>query len=253
MATPRNIIIEIPNPCHESWDQMTPDATGRFCNNCQKSVIDFTLWSDAQLYQFFSKETREICGRFDGSQVNRTISIPPQPHSRLYRIAVALGLTLLFTHGGEGKTFAREPTVFSSLTEQHLPQNDSTQNDTTGISGVVLDGKGEPIVNASISIRQDGILKSGAISDYDGKFLAKDMAPGTYEVTVSYVGYTSQVRTGVIVTQKAIMALTIKMQEDKFGRTVLGGGIIRYKKPLVDKYQPSKTTVGEDQIKHYPH
>ncbi len=252
MATPRNIIIEIPNPCHESWDQMTPDATGRFCNNCQKSVIDFTLWSDAQLYQFFSKETRQVCGRFYMSQVNRPIAIPPQPHSRLYRIAVALGLTLLFTQGGAEKTFARQPIIFSPLANQLSGQTDSVHIDTTGISGVVLDNKGEPLVNASISIRQDGILKSGAVSDFDGNFLAKDMGPGTYEVTVSYIGFPAHVKTGVIVTPNEITRLQIKMQGN-LHQKLLGERFIQGGKPMVDKYQPSKTTIKEDQIKHYPH
>lgn len=34
--------LTIPTPCAKNWDAMTPTACGRFCNVCQKEVIDVT-------------------------------------------------------------------------------------------------------------------------------------------------------------------------------------------------------------------
>ena len=34
--------LHIPNPCHESWDGMTPTADGRHCASCNHAVIDLT-------------------------------------------------------------------------------------------------------------------------------------------------------------------------------------------------------------------
>lgn len=99
MSDLKSINIAIPSPCHEPWDGMTPDAkaNGRFCDSCQKTVIDFSSWNDTQLFAFFANGTQKhICGRFLTTQVNRPINIPHQPHSQLYRMTVALGLTLIF-------------------------------------------------------------------------------------------------------------------------------------------------------------
>ena len=42
----QNIIIRIPEPCHEDWNKMTPDTNGKFCGSCQKSVFDFSNKTD---------------------------------------------------------------------------------------------------------------------------------------------------------------------------------------------------------------
>ena len=88
---------------------MTPDTGGRFCDQCSKTVIDFTTWSDSALYEFFSKKTERVCGRFLNTQLNHTIHIPHQPHSRLYRMTIALGLTLIFTQTPQLLAQSRPP------------------------------------------------------------------------------------------------------------------------------------------------
>ena len=88
---------------------MTPDTGGRFCNQCSKTVIDFTTWSDSALYNFFAKKPQHVCGRFVNTQLHRPIHIPHQPHSRLYRMTIAMGLTLLFTQTPQLLAQSRPP------------------------------------------------------------------------------------------------------------------------------------------------
>lgn len=85
---------------------MRPSGNGRFCDHCQKTVIDFSGCSDEELYAFFSKQKDTVCGRFRVSQTRRHINIPPQPHSQLYKMVVAFGLTLVFTQGTYAQTNA---------------------------------------------------------------------------------------------------------------------------------------------------
>ncbi|HVV07067.1 MAG TPA: hypothetical protein VHC96_22720 [Puia sp.] len=48
----------ISNPCHEQWDTMQPDARGRFCGACRKTVVDFTAMSDQALLAWLNKVVR---------------------------------------------------------------------------------------------------------------------------------------------------------------------------------------------------
>ncbi|GAB2813198.1 hypothetical protein [Ferruginibacter profundus] len=70
--------ISIPTPCHEDWDAMIPDAQGRHCNACVKTVVDFTNMSDEEVkYFFLNKKEEKVCGRFRNEQLHRiTIELP---------------------------------------------------------------------------------------------------------------------------------------------------------------------------------
>ena len=73
------------------------------------------------------------------------------------------------------------------------------------IAGVVLDETGEPIIGASVLIKD---TKEGTITDYDGKFVL-DKVPENGMIVVSYIGYASQdVKVGAPDNYK------IKLKED---------------------------------------
>ncbi|WP_160137604.1 hypothetical protein [Chryseobacterium sp. c4a] len=60
--------ITIPKPCHENWNNMTPDEKGKFCTVCSKTVHDFTRFSDEELINSFDS-SENICGRFREDQL----------------------------------------------------------------------------------------------------------------------------------------------------------------------------------------
>jgi hypothetical protein len=95
--------IKIEKPCHEDWSKMTSEAQGKFCNACEKSVVDFSMMSDAQILHYFSQpKTQKVCGRFNADQVDRALvnmiperpSPPPQLLHFAYLLIVVLGVGL---------------------------------------------------------------------------------------------------------------------------------------------------------------
>src|SRR6185369_335830 len=73
----KKLQLQIPTPCHENWDHMSPVEKGRFCGSCQKQVVDFSNMNDREVAMFFKKpSTGSVCGRFMQDQLGRDIEIP---------------------------------------------------------------------------------------------------------------------------------------------------------------------------------
>jgi hypothetical protein len=79
----QKIQLTIPQPCHENWNQMTPQTQGRFCGSCAKTVIDFSAMTDAQLIHYFTNLKQEnVCGRMHPDQLDRSIELPAPPQKK---------------------------------------------------------------------------------------------------------------------------------------------------------------------------
>lgn len=160
--------VSIPHPCTEDWNQMQPRNCGRFCNSCQKTVVDFTTYSDADFIAYFQKEAYNPCGRFTQHQLSLPLGQTSKPipawlrNSSKYITAAFIGLTGLTT-----QTDAQE-----NRTEQNSSSNGAIQTtyDTytsVKIRGNVLDYNGDGVPGASIQLLN---AQSNAITDIDGRF-----------------------------------------------------------------------------------
>lgn len=85
------LYINIPAPCHEDWNQMTPVEQGRHCAVCKKNVVDFTNETDDSIIDFFQNYNGNACGRFTDDQLNRPLSkIELKPASDFLKYAAGL-------------------------------------------------------------------------------------------------------------------------------------------------------------------
>jgi hypothetical protein len=102
-----NIIITIPEPCHEDWNKMLPDEKGKFCMSCNKSVFDFSNKSDTEIKDILlAYKDQKVCGHFKKTQINRplnfTLDLNDLPKNmsvtKMFTIALFISFgTLLFS------------------------------------------------------------------------------------------------------------------------------------------------------------
>lgn len=93
----KKIKYSIEEPCHADWDQMKPEAQGRFCESCSTKVVDFTVMSDFSIVSYMeSKKQESVCGRFTEEQLNKDYQwMKPQNHALSFDLrTVVLGLAL---------------------------------------------------------------------------------------------------------------------------------------------------------------
>ncbi|GGF01772.1 hypothetical protein [Flavobacterium limi] len=147
--------ISIPKPCNENWNSMSPDKNGRFCNSCNKTVIDFTKMNKQEIQQYFAENSgkERICGHFKLNQIQTQESIKyDKLRNRFSRIKIKpikkialFSLSLVFTLTScMGKAAVDgEPAVISndSINESEINNkiknteihNDSIKNETIEI------------------------------------------------------------------------------------------------------------------------
>lgn len=66
--------LNIHEPCHEKWHEMTPVEQGAYCKACCKEVTDFTAMSDKDIFNYFEqRKGQQICGRLKNDQLNRPL------------------------------------------------------------------------------------------------------------------------------------------------------------------------------------
>ncbi len=134
----QKIAITIPQPCHKNRDEMTDVADGKFCQHCNKTVIDFTTWSDTAVHNFFTENSNGACGIFLNTQLGRPLVTSGTQNRGLYRMAMALGLTVLMAQYPAANSFARSPFIYSyNLPVTH--EDDYIPVDSTVVRGHVLD------------------------------------------------------------------------------------------------------------------
>lgn len=91
------LLIAVPEPCHENWEGMTPvgGTTARHCDSCEKNVVDFTGFTDAQLHAYSREAGAKICGRFRPDQLGRPLRAAHKPsYFPLKVAATAAGMLL---------------------------------------------------------------------------------------------------------------------------------------------------------------
>ena len=82
-----NYIIKVKNPCQEDWDEMTQNDKGKHCVVCAKTVVDFSKLSDNQVIKVIENSKGKVCGHFNKTQLNRTVTqTNEQKNPFLYQI-----------------------------------------------------------------------------------------------------------------------------------------------------------------------
>ena len=189
----KKIQLGIPEPCHENWNNMKPEEKGRFCNSCQKTVVDFRNMSDSQLAEFFKKPAGSVCGRFHADQLNRDISIPRKriPWVKYFFQFSLPAFLFSMKSAAQGKVAVQEKIAGHSLKAAAARLNDQpvgekVLKDSITVTGKVSDEAGTPISGATIMVLG---TTSGTVTKEDGSF--KLLCKIGDRLIVTSVGYST--------------------------------------------------------------
>lgn len=179
--------LDISSACHERWSSMTPSEQGRFCASCQKTVVDFSRMSDAQLAQFFRKPPENVCGRFFADQLGRPIETP---RKRIPWIKYFFQITLpalLFSFKPSAQKMPAPISTEVAPWQVEKKDTEKVQAQQTFITGTLHTEDGSPMVNGTVMVKGG---RTGTTSNRYGQFrLEVQFISDSLTLVCSAVGY----------------------------------------------------------------
>ena len=121
----------------------------------------------------------------------------------------------------------------------------------TSLEGKVTDAAtGESILFSTVAIYKKDVLISYVETDLDGNYFFSDMDPGTFDIEVGYIGYTSQRQVGVVIKAGRTNRLDFAISK---GILMDAVEIVEYKVPLIEiDNTTSGATVTAEAIRSLP-
>ncbi|WP_167013411.1 carboxypeptidase-like regulatory domain-containing protein [Chitinophaga sp. Cy-1792] len=223
--------LSIPKPCEQSWDGMLPIDGGRFCEACNKQVLDFTHMTDAEIVRLLKKTKGEICGRVHIQQIDRELR-EREWQALLPTLVLTAVLSTIIPGTSHGQSITKNASKATQIKTKHIQ-----------LQGIITDlHSGVAIPGVTIMLKEDS--KIGTTSGNDGSFKIDIPITGgqdSVNLTFSSMGYDGkELAIGVDeMNQKLELAMCNKMSELK-EVTVVGysmrtmtsitGGIIAVKR-----------------------
>ena len=127
-----------------------------------------------------------------------------------------------------------------------------SQNTPGEIKGkVYFKEDNSPLPGASVYV-EVGNTKIGEATDHDGKFTIKPLEPGTYTVTISFIGMQTKKITGVRVLPNKIKFMETQFLAEITNDTLPTVVIGAEKIALIDPENPTANIIDAKELKHSP-
>lgn len=193
---PRSLQLNIAEPCHENWQNMTQQEQGRFCGSCQKTVVDFTMMSDQEVLNYFLKADHNVCGRFANDQLNKELKVTKNKKrfSWAYVWNILVAMFLAVKAEAQADPIIKKPVEPVKEISIKLGKVAYVPPANNGkpvvIKGLVIDEtNNQPVVGASIRIIG---TEGGCMANTAGKFSLKTEKKKVMALEFSAIGYETQ-------------------------------------------------------------
>jgi CarboxypepD_reg-like domain len=271
----KQILITIPEPCHENWNNMGPVEKGRFCGSCSKQVVDFSMMNDGEMAAYLSSTNGKVCGRFNESQLNRTITKRQLRTNFLNQVWKLLLPGFFFSVKAmaqktnqadkvpqDGIVRTNPKPMILGMVVKKITHDDFLEKNKI-ITGIVTDEEtGKPVTGVSITLKGSNW---GKVTDEDGSFafnISKQNFSGV--IIVSGAGYIAEELTVKELIQADTDKKTIRLKRkvtvleeitltttaEKLIKLRLGGINVVNKRTLLQEIKDSISYT--NQVKIYP-
>lgn len=164
--------VTIEKPCSQNWEEMEKKDGFNFCQACNKCVIDFTGYSNAEIIKTLASASSEVCGRLTKNQLAQLnyhlAEVPAGRNWMKYLGVFAIGVSI----------FAQIPGAHANNFPFNIEISKDSNNNTdekkpvkiAKINGRVLGVDKKPLKGIKVVISS---TKYYAITDGEGRYEIK--------------------------------------------------------------------------------
>ncbi|WP_129020459.1 carboxypeptidase-like regulatory domain-containing protein [Edaphocola flava] len=166
---------------------MLPEEKGKFCLSCQKSVIDFSSMSDAQIVRVLEQSSGAICGRMRASQQQRDLKMIT-PNSNWFFAVCRSAVGLMFALGTNNAIAQEKHSNKIELVPISPADMSKIDSAKEYLMGRVTDQDGNELPGAVIQIKDIDVVM---LSDDFGIFslpIPLNLQQQTFTIVVKYFG-----------------------------------------------------------------
>lgn len=227
------IVIRIPEPCGERWEEMQPSGCGRFCAQCQKTLIDFSILTDGEIATLLLKHSgQSLCGNFLSTQLERPIQAPDLPKTSTLKSRAAAALLFLASGTASLNLWGQGKAGTTQSSKEQAPQITARP---IRIRGSIRDARDQaPLLRMAITIEGAGTQ----YSDRKGRFaftLPADFAGKKIVIWAAYRPLSTPEAAGT-----ALLAETLQLEPGRSHYTVQ---LFRYPAETIRLDQDHKSEV----------
>jgi hypothetical protein len=234
--------FRISEPCEADWNKMQPNAQGRHCELCVKSVFDLKGKTQDEISKIYSSEKGSLCARMlvESSKTKNLKTLFRHTRKLLAMMALfQLWIDHLFAQTLDDKGQA----IFQKDSAKQIAK-------PLTLSGNISDSlNGEALPFATIKFyRLNGTLISGTYSNFDGHYsisIQEDI-PDKISLQISAIGYQNRTievdiqRKTELSFQWSIQPIKLLEQEIISGRISMG--IMYTPKPPIQQLKRTSNT-----------
>ncbi|GAA0873125.1 hypothetical protein GCM10009117_22720 [Gangjinia marincola] len=210
--------LSIPEPCPETWNDMSPSSDGKFCLSCEKEVFDFTRLSVSEINQIISKN-KNICAKINDIQLNQSYHRPMNAGLNLTGLLVGTFTLLALCQPLHAQSNPKEQEHITIDSLKTFNYSNTSKEDFIKIKGKVTSKDGLELPGVNIIVSE---LRKGVISNENGEFtfdIPLKAYEKNYKLTFSFQGF----KTEHIDLKKRRIMYNLKMKEQI---VVLGGLVV---------------------------
>lgn len=206
----KDLKLVLTNPCSMQWDDLQQAGAGRYCDHCEKNIVDLTTKSDAELIQFFKSKEENVCGRLLSSQLNRKLELPSSKVNWQWLIPLTMGaIAITPAQAQQLKPAIVQDDQTSALSPPRVEAAGKLPELRYNITVNVIDDlSGKPL--KGVNVRRKGFDNVVAITDSAGAF---KLEIATKDMLLPYIfkldGYSEK---QISINQNMVVKLTAEQR-----------------------------------------